>query len=113
VQHFGERASEALGDARLATVVYGYRPPALRTESGKPDLRFFVEMTAEDRAPSRVEDTALTDDARTVFIGPTFLLLHKTDGEPGRRRTRGIVCRRSTSRASAKILRVKKEESCA
>jgi len=59
-------------NSRLLTVVYGYRPPPLRTEAGKPDLRFFVEATAEDR-----------DVSRTVFVGPTALLLHKAVGIEG------------------------------
>ncbi|HMD36341.1 MAG TPA: hypothetical protein VKH42_15300 [Vicinamibacterales bacterium] len=59
-------------DSVLFTVVYGYRPPALRTEAGKPDLRFFVEATAED-----------TTATRTVFIGPTALLLHNAIGIEG------------------------------
>jgi len=59
-------------DSRLFTVVYGYRPPALQTEAGKPDLRFFVEATAEDRSASR-----------TVFVGPTALLLHRAVGIEG------------------------------
>jgi hypothetical protein len=67
LQHYAERGGDRVSDSRLVTAVYGYRPPALRTEAGKPDLRFFVEMTAEDRGSG----------ARTVFVGPTSLLLHK------------------------------------
>ena len=63
---------DAQRDSALVTVVYGYRPSALRTEAGKPDLRFFVESTAEGR-----------DRTRTVFIGPTALLLHKAVGIEG------------------------------
>jgi len=59
-------------DSVLFTAVYGYRPPALRTEAGKPDLRFFVESTMED-----------SDATRTVFVGPTALLLHKAFGLEG------------------------------
>jgi len=78
VQHYVERGGgDRLGDSRLLTAVYGYRPPALRTEAGKPDLRFFVEMTAEDRGASRLGDVATGSGARTVFVGPTTLLLHK------------------------------------
>ena len=72
-----------IGESRLATVVYGYRPPALRTEAGKPDLRFFVEATAEDRAPDRLAGVAAADGTCTVFIGPTALLLHKAIGVEG------------------------------
>src|SRR5262245_20772468 len=59
-------------DSVLFTAVYGYRPPARRTVAGKPDLRFFVEATAED-----------TSSTRTVFVGPTALLLHKAFGLEG------------------------------
>jgi hypothetical protein len=82
VQQFVDRAGDRLGGSRLATVVYGYRPPALRTEAGKPDLRFFVEVTAEDRAPDRLAGVP-AGGGRTVFVGPTALLLHKAIGVEG------------------------------
>jgi hypothetical protein len=82
VQHFLERAGDRLGGSKLATVVYGYRPPALRTEAGKPDLRFFAEATAEDRAPDRLAGISV-GGGRTVFVGPTALLLHKAIGIEG------------------------------
>ncbi len=53
VQHYFPRNGDRLGDSRMVTFVYGYRPPALRTEAGKPDLRFFVESTFEDRQADR------------------------------------------------------------
>jgi hypothetical protein len=80
VQHFFERDGDRFGDSRLVTAVYGYRPPALRTEAGKPDLRFFVEVTAEDRAAAQVRGLDVATAARTVFVGPTTLLLHKAVG---------------------------------
>jgi len=80
VQHFLERDGDRLGDSRLVTAVYGYRPPALRTEAGKPDLRFFVEVTAEDRGPARHGAMDIGSRARTVFVGPTSLLLYKAIG---------------------------------
>jgi hypothetical protein len=79
LQHFADRGGDRIGDSRLLTAVYGYRPPALRTEAGKPDLRFFVEVTAEDRAASHVGGVE-RNGARTVFVGPTSLLLHKAVG---------------------------------
>jgi hypothetical protein len=60
--------------------VYGYRPEVLRTEAGRPDLRFFVEITAEDRGAQRTSGVATVAGARTVFVGPTTLLLHKAVG---------------------------------
>ena len=77
VQHYFDRGGDRVGDSRLLTAVYGYRPPALRTEAGKPDLRFFVEATAEGRAAPHVGNIAAGSGARTVFVGPTTLLLHK------------------------------------
>lgn len=83
VQHFVERDGDRFGDSRLVTVVYGYRPAALRTEAGRPDLRFFVEATAENRGPARVDGLEQTEGARSVFVGPTSLLLHKAFGIEG------------------------------
>jgi hypothetical protein len=78
LQHYVERGGDRLGDSRLVTAVYGYRPPPLRTEAGKPDLRFFVEVTAEDRGASHNGVTNRPGaGTRTVFAGPTTLLLHK------------------------------------
>ena len=67
VQQFAERDGATQRALRFATFVYGYRPPPLQVEAGKPDLRFFVETTAEDRG----------DDGRSIFIGPTSLLVYK------------------------------------
>ena len=80
VQHYLQRGGDQQGDSRLVTAVYGYRPPALRTEAGKPDLRFFVEVTAEDRGAARTSGVETVAGARTVFIGPTTLLLHRAIG---------------------------------
>jgi len=80
VQHFLERGVDQFGDSRLFTAVYGYRPPPLRTEAGKPDLRFFIEVTAEDRTANRMNGLETGGAARTVFVGPTTLLLHKAVG---------------------------------
>jgi hypothetical protein len=83
LQHFVERDGDRLGQSRLLTVVYGYRPPALRTEAGRPDLRFFVEATAEDRGASHIAGVDVGRGARTVFVGPTALLLYKAIGVEG------------------------------
>jgi hypothetical protein len=77
LQHFFERGGDRFGDSRLVTAVYGYRPAALRTEAGKPDLRFFVEVTAENRGAHRVDGVRQAGGSRTVFVGPTSLLLHR------------------------------------
>jgi hypothetical protein len=83
LQHFFERNGQQFGSSRLVTAVYGYRPAILRTEAGKPDLRFFVEATAEDRASARASSAIAADGARTVFVGPTALLLYKAVGVEG------------------------------
>lgn len=82
VQRFFERKGDRVGLSRLATVVYGYRPPFLRTEAGKPDLRFFGEATVEDRGAATVAGRRV-DAARTLFAGPTTLLLYKAFGVEG------------------------------
>jgi hypothetical protein len=83
LQHFFERDGQRFGSSRLITGVYGYRPAVLRTEAGKPDLRFFVEVTAEDRASALGSHAVVSNGARTVFVGPTALLLHKAIGVEG------------------------------
>jgi len=83
LQHFFERDGQQFGSSRLVTAVYGYRPAILRTEAGKPDLRFFVEATAEDRASARASSAIAANGARTVFVGPTALLLYKAVGVEG------------------------------
>jgi hypothetical protein len=77
VQHYFDRGGDQLGASRLLTLVYGYRPAALRTEAGRPDLRFFVEATAEDRRAALASGVESAGRARTLFVGPTSLLLHK------------------------------------
>lgn len=77
IQYFLEADNSRQGTSRVMTFVYGYRPPALRVEPGKPDLRFFVEMTAEDRTEARMSGVELQDGGRTVFVGPTSLLVYK------------------------------------
>jgi hypothetical protein len=77
IQHFFERDAARQGDNRFATFVYGYRPPPLRVEAGKPDLRFFAEMTAEDRTATTLAGATIAPSTRTVFAGPTSLLVYK------------------------------------
>lgn len=77
LQHYFSRNGDRLGDSLLFTLVYGYRPPVFRTEAGKPDLRFFVESTVEDRQADQVADAHMQPGARTVFVGPTSLLVYK------------------------------------
>jgi hypothetical protein len=80
IEEFAPRDGDRLGGSRFASVVYGFRPKPLRTEAGKPDLRFFVEATGEDRSADRIASAATPTAARTVFVGPTTLLLYKAYG---------------------------------
>jgi hypothetical protein len=83
VQHFAERQGDQIGDSRFVSVVYGYRPRPLRVEAEKPDLRFFIEATAEDRSAGRHGGVVMPTGARTAFVGPTALLLYKQYGIEG------------------------------
>jgi len=77
VQYFAEHQGDQQAASRFLTLVYGYRPAPLRTEPGKPDLRFFVEVTAEDRSATKADGVDVRAGERTVFAGPTALLLYK------------------------------------
>lgn len=97
LQRFFERKQDRYGPSRIATFVYGFRPPALRTEAGKPDLRFFVEATLEDRGASTIADRPV-DAARTAFVGPTALLLYKAFGVEG-----GVLFPAKTTTGSGRV----------
>ncbi len=77
IQHYFSRNDERLGDSRTLTAVYGYRPAFFRTEEDRPDLRFFIESTFEDRQGSQSALARLMPPPRTLFIGPTTLLVYK------------------------------------
>ena len=49
-EYFGEKEGDQMGDTVFYSAVYGYRPPFLRTDYPKPDLRFFVEAVGEHTA---------------------------------------------------------------
>lgn len=77
LQHYVERQGLRRGASRSVTAVYGYRPPPLRMEAGRPDLRFFVEATFEDRSALEERGVKMQPGSRTLFIGPTSLLVYK------------------------------------
>jgi hypothetical protein len=77
LQHYLTRDGERLGDSRTVTFVYGYRPGIFRVDSGRPDLRFFVESTFEDRQANRSSIVSVAQPRRTLFVGPTSLLVYK------------------------------------
>jgi len=76
-QHYFDRFGDRLGESALATFVYGYRPPVFRVDAGKPDLRFFVEVTAEHRGANQVGGVEVGDSTSGVFAGPTTLFVYK------------------------------------
>lgn len=72
------------GDVTTYSVVYGYRPAALRLDYPKPDLRFFVEAVGESTAAARTTGAEMTHGAgHTLMVGPTALLLYKAYGVSG------------------------------
>jgi hypothetical protein len=77
LQHYFPRDGQHQGDSRTMTFVYGYRPPPMRMEAGRPDLRFFIEGTFEDRLANRIGTADLGRGSRTFFVGPTSLLVYK------------------------------------
>ena len=75
---------DRIGDVKSLSVVYGYRPPALRLDYPKPDLRFFVEALGEITGRSRHHGVPMADSGgRAILVGPTTLLLYKEYGVSG------------------------------
>src|SRR6185436_9531934 len=67
-----------MGDVAYLSGVYGYRPPALRLDYPKPDLRFFVEAVAEHTGRAQhFGFPFLSSGGKAVFAGPSALLLYK------------------------------------
>ncbi|HWI16327.1 MAG TPA: hypothetical protein VNT81_01180 [Vicinamibacterales bacterium] len=83
IQHYFERAGDRLGDSRTLTAVYGYRPKVFRAEHDRPDLRFFIESTFEDRQGSQSTLARPAPPPRTLFVGPTTLLVYKAIAASG------------------------------
>lgn len=77
IQHYFSRGDDRLGDSRTLTAVYGYRPKVFRVDHGRPDLRFFVESTFEDRQVNASPIARFAGPPRTLFVGPTALLVYK------------------------------------
>jgi hypothetical protein len=77
-QYFSERQGDQMGATAFYSAVYGYRPPALRLDYPKPDLRFFVEVTGEhtDRGLHHGFEY-IPSGGDSVLVGPTALLLYK------------------------------------
>ncbi|HEY7500833.1 MAG TPA: hypothetical protein VH740_20080 [Vicinamibacterales bacterium] len=76
--HHDQRGLDRMGDVAFVTGVYGYRPPALRLDYPKPDLRFFVEAVGERTARGRHHGFVFeTSGGSALLVGPTALLLYK------------------------------------
>lgn len=75
---------DRFGDVRVYSVVYGYRPRALRLDYPKPDLRFFVEAVGEVTGRARHRGAVMPNTGgHLVMVGPTALLLYKAYGIEG------------------------------
>jgi hypothetical protein len=82
--YHAKEAQDQMGDVVFVTGVYGYRPPALRLDYPKPDLRFFVEAMGERTARGLHHGFEFIRSGGTaVFVGPTALLLYKAYGLEG------------------------------
>jgi hypothetical protein len=78
------RDGDKWGDVGYYSVVYGYRPPALRLDYPKPDLRFFVEAQGEMNRHARAGGvTDMNSGGHILLLGPTTLLLYKQYGLSG------------------------------
>jgi len=76
--YHAKEAQDQMGDVVFITGVYGYRPPALRLDYPKPDLRFFVEAVAEHTGRAQhFGFPFLSSGGKAVFAGPSALLLYK------------------------------------
>ena len=80
-QYYTEKSGDQMGDSVYYSVVYGYRPPFLRTDYPKPDLRFFVEAVGEHTARGRHHGFEMfVSGGDSILVGPTALLLYKQYG---------------------------------
>ena len=78
------RDGDQWGDVGYYSFVYGYRPPPLRLDYPKPDLRFFVEAAGEVNHRARAGGvTDLNTGGHILLVGPTTLLLYKQYGLSG------------------------------
>ena len=79
----GDDQGDRLGSVTSLSVVYGYRPAFLRLDYPKPDLRFFVETVGERTESAQRGGVPVSGVTRSVFAGPTTLLLYKQYGVSG------------------------------
>jgi len=80
-QYYTEREGDQMGDSFYYSAVYGYRPPFLRTDYPKPDLRFFVEAVGEHTARGLHHGFEMVvSGGDSILVGPSALLLYKQYG---------------------------------
>jgi hypothetical protein len=83
-QRHASDAGDRLGDVKSYSVVYGYRPRALRLDYPKPDFRVFVESVGEVTGRATHAGQAMSDTGgHVLMVGPTVLLLYKAYGIEG------------------------------
>ncbi len=83
-QRYATDSGDQLGAVASYSVVYGYRPKALRFDYPKPDLRFFLESVGEVTGKASRNRQQLTDTGgHVLMVGPTALLLYKAYGIEG------------------------------
>ena len=77
-------SGDQLGDVKSYSLVYGYRPRALRLDYPRPDLRFFVESVGEITGRAKQAGSAMSNTGgHVLMVGPTMLLLYKAYGFEG------------------------------
>lgn len=82
--HFAERAGDQRPNVISTSLVYGYRPPAWRSDRHEWDWRIFAEMTGEHVGTmQRARIVMPGSDANQVFLGPTLLGIYKSFGVSG------------------------------
>jgi hypothetical protein len=80
-QQFFEDDRSRPGHVSTLSVVYGYRPPAWQMDYPRPDVRIFVEATAERIGRERLSGVELSETGgKAVFVGPSVLALYKAYG---------------------------------
>jgi hypothetical protein len=80
-QRSAEMSGDRAGATTFVSAVYGFRPPALRLDYPKPDLRFFVEAVGEHTERGQHHGFEMQfSGGSAVLVGPTALLLYKEYG---------------------------------
>ena len=83
-QKNGPDSGDQLGDLKSFSVVYGYRPRALRLDYPRPDFRFFIESVGEITGAATHGGRTMPDTGgHVLMVGPTVLLLYKAYGIEG------------------------------